>query len=234
MQTCPKCKQIIEDDSWFCDQCGTELMVCPQCKAVRRGIRCNVCGNKLVPAKDFAQGKGVLGSSTTPPVANGPIPPSGPQSPRPVNPAPQPVGPSQQPQTPINSPVTPTNGGQGIPMGGDGSTIRPGGPQPQPARVSLPRPDHLVCHTPHIRLGVGNGAVIGRRGDYAQVFAGQGYVSGSHARLQFNASGELELVDLGSTNGTFVNGIQLAPNVPKVICIGDSIKFANLEFKAEP
>lgn len=66
------------------------------------------------------------------------------------------------------------------------------------------------------------------------MFAGQGYVSGSHARLQFNASGELELVDLGSTNGTFVNGIQLAPNVPKVICIGDSVKFANLEFKAEP
>lgn len=175
MQTCPKCKQIIEDDSWFCDQCGTELMVCPKCNAIRRGIRCNTCGTKLVTAKDFAQSGGAMGGNTTPPVVN-----------------------------------------------------------QQPSRASLPRPDHLVCYAPHIRLGVGNGAVIGRRGDYAQVFAGQGYVSGRHACLQFNARGELEVVDLGSTNGTFVNGVQLAPNVPKVICIGDSIKFANLEFKAEP
>lgn len=223
MQTCPKCKQIIEDDSWFCDQCGTELMVCPKCNAIRRGIRCNTCGTKLVTAKDFAQSGGAMGGSTTPPGANVQTPQQAPQRQQPVTPT---------PQTPINRPVTPLSVGQ---VGGTDSTVRPGSQsQQQPSRASLPRPDHLVCYAPHIRLGVGNGAVIGRRGDYAQVFAGQGYVSGRHACLQFNARGELEVVDLGSTNGTFVNGVQLAPNVPKVICIGDSIKFANLEFKAEP
>ena len=214
MQTCPKCKQIIDDDSWFCDQCGTELMVCPNCKAVRRGIRCNTCGTKLVSAKDFAQNNGVLGSSTTPPSGG-------------VN---RPTGGTQAPTGRVQTLGTSVNGAQ---QQSTDCTLRPGVQPPQPSGASLPRPDHLVCQSPRLRLGVGNGAVIGRRGDYAQAFAGQGFVSGLHARLQFNALGELELVDLGSTNGTFVNGVKLSPNVPKVICIGDSISFAGMEFKAE-
>ncbi len=236
MQTCPKCKHMIEDDGWFCDQCGVELMVCPNCKALKRGIRCNSCGTKLVTAKDFASGAGVLGSNTTPPSGNT-TPPSGNSIPPSGN-VNIPTGGAQTP----NSPRA-TNIGQASsspfsgnipqqPVGAD-STVRPG-MQQQPSRASLPRPDHLVCQSPRLRLGVGNGAVIGRRGDYAQAFVGQGFVSGLHARLQFNMRGELELVDLGSTNGTFVNGVQLSPNVPKVICIGDAISFAGMEFKAEP
>ena len=219
MQTCPK--QIIDDDSWFCDQCGTELMVCPNCKAVRRGIRCNTCGTKLVSAKDFAQNNGVLGSSTTPPSGGVNRPTGGVQVP---------TGGVQAPTGGMQTLGTSVNGAQQQPTD---CTLRPGVQPPQPSRASLPRPDHLVCQSPRFRLGVGNGAVIGRRGDYAQAFAGQGFVSGLHARLQFNALGELELVDLGSTNGTFVNGAKLMPNVPKVICIGDNISFAGMEFKAE-
>ena len=221
MQTCPKCKQIIDDDSWFCDQCGTELMVCPNCKAVRRGIRCNTCGTKLVSAKDFAQNKGVLGSSTTPPSGGVNRPTGGTQAS---------TGGMQAPTGRVQTLGTSVNGAQ---QQSTDCTLRPGVQPPQPSGASLPRPDHLVCQSPRLRLGVGNGAVIGRRGDYAQAFAGQGFVSGLHARLQFNALGELELVDLGSTNGTFVNGVKLSPNVPKVICIGDSISFAGMEFKAE-
>ncbi len=221
MQTCPKCKQIIDDDSWFCDQCGTELMVCPNCKAVRRGIRCNTCGTKLVSAKDFAQNNGVLGSSTTPPSGGVNRPTGGTQAS---------TGGMQAPTGRVQTLGTSVNGAQ---QQSTDCTLRPGVQPPQPSGASLPRPDHLVCQSPRLRLGVGNGAVIGRRGDYAQAFAGQGFVSGLHARLQFNALGELELVDLGSTNGTFVNGVKLSPNVPKVICIGDSISFAGMEFKAE-
>ena len=36
------------------------------------------------------------------------------------------------------------------------------------------------------------------------------------------------------TNGTFVNGVQLQPNVPQVIQIGDTIRFSTLEFKVDP
>ena len=226
MQTCPKCKQLIEDDSWFCDQCGTELMVCPSCRTIKRGMTCNQCGTKLVTAKAFAQNGGNIKDPTTPPVGQ---PNSG------FNPPPQ-TGFVGQP-TPNTAQPTPntaqqvTNPGQTAANMNSDRTTRPGAtPPPPPPRQPQGKPGHLTCSNPQIRLGIGNGAIIGRRGSYAQVFAGQGYVSGNHARLQFNANGQFEVVDLGSTNGTFVNGQQLAPNVPLAVNVGDIVKFANLEF----
>ena len=38
------------------------------------------------------------------------------------------------------------------------------------------------------------------------------------------------LRDLGSTNGTLVNGIKLTPFEASKICSGDSITFGKLEF----
>lgn len=243
MQTCPKCKQLIEDDSWFCDQCGTELMVCPSCRTIKRGMTCNQCGTKLVTAKAFAQNGGSVKDPTTPPVGNtqnvGPSPTPN------VNPNPnsQPhTGFVGQPIPNIGQPIP--NTGQPIPNTGQqvvtpgqpiadtnsDRTMRPGATPPPPPRQPQAKPGHLVCQNPPIRLGIGDGAIIGRRGSYAQTFAGQGYVSGNHARLQYNASGQFEIVDLGSTNGTFVNGQQLAPNMPRVVNVGDIVKFANLEF----
>lgn len=236
MQTCPKCKQLIEDDSWFCDQCGTELMVCPSCRTIKRGMTCNQCGTKLVTAKAFAQNGGSVKDPTTPPVGNtqnvGPSPTPN------VNPNPNP-----QPHTGFVGQHTPNTGqpiqntgqqvvtpGQPIADMNSGRTMRPGATPPPPPRQPQAKPGHLVCQNPSIRLGIGDGAIIGRRGSYAQAFAGQGYVSGNHARLQYNACGQFEVVDLGSTNGTFVNGQQLAPNMPKVVNVGDIVKFANLEF----
>lgn len=243
MQTCPKCKQLIEDDSWFCDQCGTELMVCPSCRTIKRGMTCNQCGTKLVTAKAFAQNGGSVKDPTTPPVGNtqnvGPSPTPN------VNP-----NPNSQPHTGFVGQQTPNigqpipNTGQPIPNTGQqvvtpgqpiadtnsDRTMRPGATPPPPPRQPQAKPGHLVCQNPPIRLGIGDGAIIGRRGSYAQTFAGQGYVSGNHARLQYNASGQFEIVDLGSTNGTFVNGQQLAPNMPRVVNVGDIVKFANLEF----
>lgn len=239
MQTCPKCKQLIEDDSWFCDQCGTELMVCPSCRTIKRGMTCNQCGTKLVTAKAFAQNGGSVKDPTTPPVGNtqnvGPSPTPNVNS----NPIPQPptgfVG-QHMPNTGQHMPntgqqvVTP---GQPIADMNTDRTMRPGATPPPPPRQPQAKPGHLVCQNPSIRLGIGDGAIIGRRGSYAQAFAGQGYVSGNHARLQYNASGQFEVVDLGSTNGTFVNGQQLAPNMPRVVNVGDIVKFANLEFAVQ-
>lgn len=240
MQTCPKCKQPIEDDSWFCDQCGTELMVCPSCRTIKRGMTCNQCGTKLVTAKAFAQNGGSVKDPTTPPVGNtqnvGPTPTPN------VNP-----NPVSQPPTSFVGQHTPNTGqpmpntgqqmvtsGQSIADMNTDRTMRPGAtPPPPPPRQPQAKPEHLVCQNPPIRLGIGEGAIIGRRGSYAQVFAGQGYVSGNHARLQYNASGQFEVVDLGSTNGTFVNGQQLAPNMPRVVNVGDIVKFANLEFAVQ-
>lgn len=236
MQTCPKCKQLIEDDSWFCDQCGTELMVCPSCRTIKRGMTCNQCGTKLVTAKAFAQNGGSVKDPTTPPVGNtqnvGPSPTPN------VNP-----NPNSQPHTGFVGQHTPNTGqpiqntgqqvvtpGQPIADMNSDRTMRPGTTPPPPPRQPQAKPGHLVCQNPSIRLGIGDGAIIGRRGSYAQAFAGQGYVSGNHARLQYNACGQFEVVDLGSTNGTFVNGQQLTPNMPRVVNVGDIVRFANLEF----
>lgn len=239
MQTCPKCKQLIEDDSWFCDQCGTELMVCPSCRTIKRGMTCNQCGTKLVTAKAFAQNGGSVKDPTTPPVGNtqnvGPSPTPNVNS----NPIPQPpTGFVGQPMPNTGQPM-PNTGQQVVTPGqpiadmNTDRTMRPGATPPPPPRQPQAKPGHLVCQNPSIRLGIGDGAIIGRRGSYAQAFAGQGYVSGNHARLQYNASGQFEVVDLGSTNGTFVNGQQLAPNMPRVVNVGDIVKFANLEFAVQ-
>lgn len=196
-------------------------------------MTCNQCGTKLVTAKAFAQNGGSVKDPTTPPVGNtqnvGPSPTPNVNS----NPIPQPpTGFVGQPMPNTGQPMP--NTGQPIADMNSNRTMRPGAtPPPPPPRQPQAKPGHLVCQNPSIRLGIGDGAIIGRRGSYAQAFAGQGYVSGNHARLQYNASGQFEVVDLGSTNGTFVNGQQLAPNMPRVVNVGDIVKFANLEFAVQ-
>ena len=192
-------------------------------------MTCNQCGTKLVTAKAFAQNGGSVKDPTTPPVGNtqnvGPSPTPNVNS----NPIPQPpTGFVGQPMPNTGQPMP--NTGQPIADMNTDRTMRPGATPPPPPQA---KPGHLVCQNPSIRLGIGDGAIIGRRGSYAQAFAGQGYVSGNHARLQYNASGQFEVVDLGSTNGTFVNGQQLAPNMPRVVNVGDIVKFANLEFAVQ-
>ena len=202
-------------------------------------MTCNQCGTKLVTAKAFAQNGGCVKDPTTPPVGNtqnvGPSPTPNVNS----NPVPQPpTGFVGQPMPNTGQPM-PNTGQQVVTPGqpiadmNTDRTMRPGATPPPPTRQPQAKPGHLVCQNPSIRLGIGDGAIIGRRGSYAQAFAGQGYVSGNHARLQYNACGQFEVVDLGSTNGTFVNGQQLTPNMPRVVNVGDIVKFANLEFAVQ-
>ena len=48
---CPYCGIDIEDGSYFCDQCGRELLVCPQCNKMGKGKRCVHDGMALVAAR---------------------------------------------------------------------------------------------------------------------------------------------------------------------------------------
>lgn len=43
--------------------------------------------------------------------------------------------------------------------------------------------------------------------------------------------GKFTVTDLGSTNGTFINGARLAPQVPYPIENGDILKLANTKFQ---
>lgn len=48
MIICPNCKEEIDDDSRFCDQCGQALFFCDRCGRVGIGRRCTNCGGLMV------------------------------------------------------------------------------------------------------------------------------------------------------------------------------------------
>jgi len=72
--------------------------------------------------------------------------------------------------------------------------------------------------------------VLGRtKGNFASVLGRFSHISGSHCRILLT-NGAWNLMDLGSTNGTFYNGAKLAPNVPVVLQNNGKIKLADIEF----
>ena len=50
---CLYCKEIIDDDSFYCDQCGRKLSFCPDCRVLQRGTECPVCGATLVGGREY-------------------------------------------------------------------------------------------------------------------------------------------------------------------------------------
>ena len=93
---------------------------------------------------------------------------------------------------------------------------------------------YLVCQAEQVSIPLINGAVIGRTaGDYANLLGKCIYISGMHARLTQNGS-VWHITDLGSRNGTKVNGVACQPNVPMAFKTGDTIKLgAFYDFRAE-
>ncbi|MDR3199981.1 MAG: FHA domain-containing protein [Spirochaetales bacterium] len=79
---CPYCKQNIDDDSLFCDQCGGEIFICSVCGRPGKGKRCIFDGSPM--AKPGAAGSSAPTQIVTPPVT--PAPPAGP-TPAPAPPA---------------------------------------------------------------------------------------------------------------------------------------------------
>lgn len=55
MIVCPTCKEEIDDDSRYCDQCGQALLYCNQCGRVGIGRRCTYCGGLMVAPGNEAQ-----------------------------------------------------------------------------------------------------------------------------------------------------------------------------------
>ena len=68
MIICPNCKEEIDDNSHYCDQCGQALLYCERCGRVGLGRRCTSCGGMMISADDFQQrmeGDGAMGVSTS-------------------------------------------------------------------------------------------------------------------------------------------------------------------------
>ena len=112
-----------------------------------------------------------------------------------------------------------------------GATQQQGAAQQQEATRMA---SYLVCQAEQVSIPLMNGAVIGRTaGDYANLLGKCVYISGMHARLTQNGS-VWHITDLGSRNGTKVNGVACQPNVPMAFKTGDTIKLgAFYDFRAE-
>lgn len=68
---CAFCKEIIDDDSFYCDMCGEEIKACPSCKQPGKGKICTVCGTPLAslkPQDGPPDESGTSGTQTPPPL----------------------------------------------------------------------------------------------------------------------------------------------------------------------
>ena len=83
---CPSCKETIDDDSRYCDQCGEQIFVCSVCGRPGKGKRCIFDGKEMVPAVGGASTVGVVSAPT--PTVQSPQPTQSSLSGQPVQPAP--------------------------------------------------------------------------------------------------------------------------------------------------
>ena len=84
-------------------------------------------------------------------------------------------------------------------------------------------------HEPGTTFDVGEGAMFGRS-ENADIRVEDPFASSSHARI-FNRAGEMYLEDMGSTNGTHLNGrkVQSAERLDA----GDTIRIGDSEYRYE-
>ena len=184
---CPYCKATIDNDSYYCDQCGKEMRFCPDCCKPKQGTVCAACGADLISAKEYL--------SSSPSVKNATE----------ISPLPQP-----QPQSEAA------------------------------AAVQQPPQSTLAVHSDGPTTLVGNGwrlplkaGVFGRSGGIYPEFKTQKYISGRHGEILHNSKGQWGITDLGSTNGTFIDGTRLEPNKASLLKKGQELTIATTKFMVE-
>ena len=70
---------------------------------------------------------------------------------------------------------------------------------------------------------------FGRAGGIWPELSAVQYVSGRHGQIRKNG-GNWEISDVGSTNGTYVNGARIAPGTWVTLKKGDKVKIATVKF----
>lgn len=71
---------------------------------------------------------------------------------------------------------------------------------------------------------------VGSSPDFADAVLEDPAVSRLHARIWKSGDGVLQIKDLGSTNGTWINGVRLGPEESAGLLRGDIVSFGGLEF----
>jgi hypothetical protein len=105
MISCAYCQSQVEDDSFFCDQCGKEIMICMECGRTGQGKCCDEDGSELVSAQSKAGVENKSGSQQTDNLKNNPVIQS--KDPQPSTHNPQPTTLNPQPTTPNPQPSGP-------------------------------------------------------------------------------------------------------------------------------
>ena len=112
---------------------------------------------------------------------------------------------------------------------------------PSPARRERGTPDlragvsprlqvvAAMGHEPGTTFDVGEGATFGRS-DGADIRVDDPFASSAHARI-FDRGGFMYLEDMGSTNGTFLNGRQVKR--PERLKMADTIRIGDSEYRYE-
>ncbi len=72
---------------------------------------------------------------------------------------------------------------------------------------------------------------VGKARAYSDAVLSDPSVSRVHARIYKGEEGCIEIRDLDSTNGTFINGTRLAPNEKRRVQRGDEVRFGNVEYE---
>jgi len=105
-------------------------------------------------------------------------------------------------------------------------------PETEPVEETTVLAAFLVSKDDSMRFEIAEGTnTIGRR-DGSDIVISDPYISGSHAELVAE-NGVFTITDVGSTNGTFVNGVRLEPNQPKDILDSDEVTIGQKIFKIE-
>jgi len=87
---------------------------------------------------------------------------------------------------------------------------------------SLPEVMTLARSSDGRAIPAPSGCVLGRSGDAAEYFEDDMTVSRSHARVVYS-DGVWAIEDLGSTNGTWVNGTRIETGIPHPLKKGDRV-----------
>lgn len=245
MSFCPQCGVENPSSARFCDQCGAALPVRsvspPQSTAPTAaaappanstgaaGLRsCSQCGTIVIPGEAFCDSCGapLLGPTTSAPSKPAaPNLPYGGVPPQPNYPAPQPSTFKPSAPPPVQSfqpaPVAPSSApGRSILapaqlfMPEEGRAIK----LPEASQVIIGRIDSMSSFTPDIDLtpygAFENG--VGRR----------------HLQLSVQG-GQIIAEDLGSKNGSFINGKKLSPHSPYQLRNGDELCLGTLVMRLQ-
>lgn len=207
MKKCPYCRTDLLDDSFYCDHCGKELKICLDCHAFVAGKFCTNCSSRnIVLAKDFVAATEQTEQRNIPESTNEPT--------------------ANETAANENIDISQPSFNHIDPTYHDAEANH------SSTCIKLKGINHHVVLELYKEKG---SYIFGRStGEFSEFFNSIRFISRRHAEMSFDKERKRwMLTDMGSSNGTFVNGKKLLPMTPVQVNIGDMIQIAFAKFTLE-